>query len=178
MDLAQLRRTLGLSETATEDDINAAIARGKAAVTLHASVAKAVGLKDDASEDAVLAAVKEKSVSVSTHAQGEISTLQSQIADQNKTIADLKGQMAKAASESWMDKLRTEKFVDEGTRSDLVTLHMQNPDMAEKIAKSLQDIPKAGVTLHMRQRGGTGGAADPSLTKMDEAFGLDPEKKD
>lgn len=70
MDLAQLRRTLGLSETATEDDINAAIARGKAAVTLHASVAKAVGLDANADDAAVLTAYSNLGVPQGSEAVG------------------------------------------------------------------------------------------------------------
>ncbi|WP_133058435.1 phage protease, partial [Acetobacter cibinongensis] len=151
MDLAQLRRTLGLSETATEDDINAAIARGKAAVTLHASVAKAVGLDANASDAAVLAAVQAKGTEVSTHAQAEIVTLQSQMAAAEGTIKNLKGQISKNAAEAWVKELGRTHIVTEEMSETLVTLHMQDSGMAEKIAGGLAPVPSGKLSFHTQQ---------------------------
>lgn len=141
MDLAQLRRSLGLSETATETDINAAIARGKAAVTLHANVAKLVGLDANATDDAVLAAVQAKSAAVTTHAQTE-----TEMAALRKTVGDLKGQLAKTAAESWVKDLSTRKVVNEKLKDRLVTLHMQDAAVAEDVASGLENVPEDGLT--------------------------------
>ncbi|KAA8387879.1 hypothetical protein FOH24_12920 [Acetobacter tropicalis] len=152
MDLAQLRRTLGLSETATEDDINAAIARGKAAVTLHASVAKAVGLDANATDAAVLAAVQAKGTEVSTHAQAEIVTLQSQMTAAQTTIEGLKKQLSQKDAETWVKELGRTKVVTEDMGATLVTLHMQDSSMAQKIAEGLAPVPSSKLSLHTQQK--------------------------
>ncbi|ATJ89420.1 MULTISPECIES: phage protease [Acetobacter] len=173
MDLAQLRRTLGLSETATEDDINAAIARGKAAVTLHASVAKAVGLDANASDAAVLAAVQAKGADVSTHAQATIDSLQGQLTAQKKAFDTLQGQLAKTAAESWVKDLKSRKVVSEKAEAVLVTLHMQNVSAAEDMAGSLQDVPDeslARLSLHTQGAGKSGEKPTALVAAMESAL--------
>lgn len=173
MDLAQLRRTLGLSETATEDDINAAIARGKVAVTLHASVAKIVGLDANASDAAVLAAVQAKGADVSTHAQTKIDSLQGQLTAQKKAFDALQGQLAKASAESWIKDLKHRKVVSDKAEMRLVTLHMQDVAAAEDLADSLQDVPDdslARLSLHSQGAGQSAGKPDKLVSAMESAL--------
>ncbi|WP_415508374.1 phage protease [Acetobacter sp.] len=173
MDLAQLRRTLGLSETATEDDINAAIARGKVAVTLHASVAKAVGLDANASDAAVLAAVQAKGADVSTHAQTEIDSLQGQLTAQKKAFDALQGQLAKTSAENWLKDLKHRKVVSDKAEARLVTLHMQDVAAAEDLADSLQDVPDDSLvrrSLHSQGAGRSGDKPDKLVASMESAL--------
>lgn len=161
MDLAQLRRTLGLSETAAETDINAAIARGKAAVTLHASVAQLVGLDANATDDAVLAAVKAKSAAVTTHAQ-----MEAEVTSLRKTVADLQKNLAENNSESWVKDLATKKVVTDDMRETLVTLHMQDADMAEKISEGLADVPSGQLSLHAQRKTQKATTGDPQESRF------------
>ncbi|WP_215762849.1 phage protease [Acetobacter sp. P1H12_c] len=173
MDLAQLRRTLGLSETATEDDINAAIARGKAAVTLHATVAKAVGLDANADDAAVLAAVEARGAVVSTHAQTEIASLQGQLTAQKKAFDTLQAQLAKTSAESWVKDLKRRKVVSDKAEARLVTLHMQDAASAEDLADSLQDVPDdslARLSLHSQGAGRSGDKPDKLVSAMESAL--------
>lgn len=165
MDLAQLRRSLGLSETATETEINAVIARGKAAVTLHASVAKLVGLDANATDDAVLAAVQAKSAAVTTHAQTE-----TELSSLRKTVGDLQGKLAETAAESWVKDLSTRKVVNETVKKRLVTLHMQDAALAEDLASGLENVPDGGLTavsLHGRT---DSGKPDKLVSAMEAAL--------
>ncbi|MFT8515610.1 MAG: phage protease [Acetobacter persici] len=173
MDLAQLRRTLGLSETATEDDINAAIARGKAAVTLHASVAKAVGLDANVSDAALLAAVQAKGTEVSTHAQTEIDSLQGQLTAQKKAFDALQGQLAKTSAENWIKDLSRRKEINEKAKAVLITLHMQDVAAAEDMADGLKDLPDdslARLSLHSQGTGRSGDKPDKLVSAMESAL--------
>lgn len=173
MDLAQLRRTLGLSETATEDDINAAIARGQAAVTLHARVAKAVGLDANADDAAVLAAVQARGADVSTHAQTEIASLQGQLTAQQEAFDTLQAQLAKTSAESWVKDLKRRKVVSDKAEARLVTLHMQDAVAAEDLADSLQDVPDdslARLSLHSQGTGRSGDKPDKLVSAMESAL--------
>lgn len=173
MDLAQLRRTLGLSETATEDDINAAIARGKAAVTLHASVAKIVGLDANASDAAVLAAVQARGADVSTHAQTEIDSLQGQLTAQKKAFDALQGQLAKTSAENWIKDLSLRKEISEKTKERLITLHMQDVAAAADLADGLKDLPDdslARLSLHSQGAARSGDKPDKLVSAMESAL--------
>lgn len=163
MDLAKLRRQLGLSETATEDDIHAAIAKGATAVTLHASVAKLVGLDATASDDTLLAAVAAKGTQVSAHAENQMAALQTQ-------VQDLTAKLAQTNAESWVSALGAKKVVTQDMKATLLTLHMQDAKLAESVANGLPALPDQTLSVHHMHTPSSGGNATPLVQAMESAL--------
>ncbi len=163
MDLAKLRRQLGLSETATEDEIHAAVAKGVAAVTLHASVAKLVGLDTATSGDALLAAIAAKDGQVSAHAESQMAALQAE-------VKDLTTKLAQTSAESWVEALGAKKVVTKDMKATLLTLHMQDVKMAESIANGLPALPDPSLSMHHMHTPSGGEKPTPLVQAMESAL--------
>lgn len=132
LDLAlnvRLAGLLGLAATATDDQIVAAIpakpdnALQSAMTSTLADIGTALGV-DGGNAPALVATIRALQSAVAAAA-----------ADKAEIVA-LKASQKRSASDAWMAGLIAEKVgVPVPDREDLVTLHMENPAQAEKIAR-------------------------------------------
>ncbi|WP_121064719.1 phage protease [Chachezhania antarctica] len=148
MFAAKIAKMLGLGETATEDEI-----------------AKALEAKlktKDESEDALSGALTE--IGAAMGLDGDLTTatlvatakgLKSAGGEQSEAFATLQAEVQEWRKSSKRDK--AEAFVDgairdlragvKASREEYVTLHMENPERAEKLIAGLPKLDRSGTTI-------------------------------
>ncbi|WP_086644607.1 phage protease [Acetobacter sp. DsW_063] len=165
MDRAEVARLLGLPADATENDVTQALTRARDGLSLHARAAELAGVPATSGAEAIVTGLRARQEGVSTHAQQQIEGLRTQIE-----------QLTKAGSAAWVEAKGRERVISDQLRDELVTLHAQNPDLAEKIVSGLVPVPDANVVMHTQ--GGAarattqGGVAAELLAKMDAGLGI------
>ncbi|MEW9272977.1 phage protease [Gluconobacter oxydans] len=171
MDLAKVRKALGLPDTATEEDALAAMSAGRTSVTLHSNVATALGVDAGADNAALLAVLqtrlKDKSSDRVAELEGQIKTIQEQ-ASRDKVM----GLMTQATAEG--------AVITDKQRDRLITLHSANADLAVDLIKDLPRTNLNGTTVTRHSAAGAGGEvqtgpSDAVLAPMAAAFGLKAE---
>ncbi|MFT8422073.1 MAG: phage protease [Gluconacetobacter sp.] len=166
MDLAEIRRRLGLPDTATEADVAAALDRSRDALSLHTRAAEIAGLGGDASSDAIVTGLRARTTGVDAHAQQKIVGLQTQ-------VETLQAQVSAAAADRMLrDAADGGAVISDEMRDELITLHSINPDMAAKIVKGLPRLER-GIELHT---GKPGGPDDELLKQSAAAWGQSPDE--
>ncbi|GAB6968860.1 hypothetical protein JCM25156A_28980 [Komagataeibacter kakiaceti JCM 25156] len=174
MDLAELARRLGLPDTATQADVDRALeaARTASAATtsLHSSLGTLVGLGADAGTDAILAAVR------ASVEGGQANTQRMQAMETQLT--ELRQQSARRDAETAVDAAaRDGRVISESLRTELVSLHASNPEMAMRIINGLPKLPQGQMVRHSANGGRSttmdmDGADAAAVAKMDAAFGV------
>lgn len=172
MDIAKLRAALGLPDTATENEVMAAIAAQRAGtVTLHSAVATALGVDKGADEKTVLAAIQAKTTA--GQEQGQVAKLEAQ-------IAEMKAQASRDKAQGLLDKAAAEgAVITDKQKADLITLHSANAELATDLIANLPRTNLNGqrITLHSAAgAGGEGrmtGPSDALVSKLAGSFGLD-----
>jgi len=170
MDIAKVRKALGLPDTATEEDALAAMTAGRTSVTLHSSVATVLGVDASADNAAVLAALQTRLKDNSTsddrvaELEGQIKTIKEQ-ASRDKVLA----LMTQAASEG--------AVITDKQRDNLITLHSTNADLAVDLIKDLPRTNLNGTKITRHSAAGAGsetqtGPSDAALAPMAAAFGV------
>ncbi|MFT8423507.1 MAG: phage protease [Gluconacetobacter sp.] len=165
MDLADIRRRLGLPETATDADVAAALDRSRDALSLHTRAAEIAGLGGDASSDAIVTGLRARTAGAEMHAQQTITDLTTQ-------VGALQAQVSAAAADRMLrDAADGGAVISDEVRAELISLHSTNPAMAEKIVKGLPRIEK-GIELHT---GKPGSPDDELLKQAAAAWGQSPD---
>ncbi|WP_429956209.1 phage protease [Gluconobacter japonicus] len=170
MDIAKVRKALGLPDTATEEDALAAMTAGRTSVTLHSSVATALGVDAGADNAAVMTALQTRlkdntSDDRVAELEGQIKTIKEQ-ASRDKVMA----LMTQAAAEG--------AVITEKQRDNLITLHSTNADLAVDLIKDLPRTNLNGTKITRHSAAGAGsetqtGPSDAALAPMAAAFGVD-----
>ncbi|WP_194285496.1 phage protease [Komagataeibacter medellinensis] len=173
MDLAELARRLGLPETATQADVDRALDAARAAsatsTSLHSSLGTLVGLGADAGTDAILAAVR------ASVEGGQANTQRMQAMETQLT--ELRQQGARRDAETAVDAAaRDGRVISANLRTELVSLHAANPEMAMRIINGLPKLPQGQMVRHSNGDRSTtvdlNGADATAVAKMDAAFGV------
>jgi len=172
MDIAKVRKALGLPDTATEEDALAAMTESRTSVTLHSSVATVLGVDAGADNGALLAALQTRLKNNTSNdrvaeLEGQIKTIQEQ-ASRDKVM----GLMAQAAAEG--------AVITDKQRDNLITLHSANADLAVDLIKDLPRTNLNGTKVTRHSAAGAGGevqtgALDAAIAPMAAAFGLKAE---
>ncbi|MFT8896761.1 MAG: phage protease [Acetobacter sp.] len=173
MDLADVARRLGLPAGATEAEVNAALDRGVAAISLHTQMATTLGLPGNASGEAIVTGLQAKAESVTKHTQ-ELEALRGKV----KTLTESEGKI-------WLEDVAKRKVVSESLSPTLLSLHTSDPKAADAIVEGLMDVPDSSVVTHtQRQAAREGGASTDAagvdkglLAKMDAELGIAKEGK-
>lgn len=130
-------------------------------------LATLAGVADDAEESVVLHALKARVSGQETAAQ-QIATLKSQ-------IAALETANKKVAAQQFVERMGREKVIPREMIEEFVSVHMQRPELAEKLVGALPDVPRDVTDLHSARPAVTG-ESNALFTKMDAALGLQTEK--
>lgn len=172
MDIAKVRKALGLPDTATEEDALAAMSESRTSVTLHSSVATVLGVDAAADNAALLAALQTRLKDTGSHGrvaelEGQIKTIREQ-ASRDKVMA----LMSQAAAEG--------AVITDKQRDNLITLHSANADLAVDLIKDLPRTNLNGTKVTRHSAAGAGsevqtGVSDTVLAPMAAAFGLKAE---
>lgn len=173
MDLADVARRLGLPAGATEAEVNAALDRGVAAISLHTQMATTLGLPGTATGEAIVTGLQVKAEAVTKHTQ-ELEALKAEVT----TLRASEGKI-------WLEDVAKRKVVSEPLIETLLSLHTSDPTAADAIVAGLMDVPDSSVVTHTQQSAGraaTGGTDAAGvhkalLAKMDADLGLTKEGK-
>lgn len=143
MDLKQLAIALGLAETATMEDIIAAVEKLKggaetAETALQSEIGGILGVSGDRA--ALVAAVR-----LAADGNKEVVSLHAQMTAQAADLKALKDAASRSASEAYVDGQLAQKRMglNAGNRGEFVALHMSQPEMCKKI---VEGMPLGGET--------------------------------
>lgn len=166
MDIAKVRKALGLPDTATEEDALAVMTESRTSVSLHSSVATVLGVDASADNAALLAALQArlKDNDRIAELEGQIKTVQKQ-ASHDKVM----GLMAQATAEG--------AVITDKQRDNLITLHASHADLAVDLIKGLPRTNLNGTKVTRHSAAGAGseirtGSSEADLQKMASAFGV------
>ncbi|EHH67571.1 hypothetical protein GMO_21420 [Gluconobacter morbifer G707] len=161
MNPSDIARRLGLPENTPQPDLETALNRAGQALQLHTQAITIAGLSGSPSVEAIVTGLKAKTSSVETHAQQQITELKGQVQTLTANAARTAAEAAvKAASDNGA-------VITEDMRGELVTLHMQNPESAEKIISGLPKLGKP-VERHTQRKS----SASDVDTQVAGIFGL------
>lgn len=158
MDLKMLATALGLAETATMEEILAAIQAlkmSKAEVetevetALQSEIGSILGVSGD--RQAILAAVR-----LASAGRGDLVALQSQVTAQAAELKAIREANARAAAESYIDGeiARKRMGLNAQNRGHFVALHMSQPETCRQL---IAGMPLAGETHTAQLPVGAGG---------------------
>lgn len=161
MDLEAIALALGLPASATQADVERALAEAKSNRALHTSLTGLLNLGADADATAIATGVRARLEGESAHAQA-LTAVQTE-------LAALKQRDAVRTAEAVVDgAARDGHVISAELRGELVALHATNPEMAAKIIAQLPKIPQGQVSQM------TGAAHAAQATPRADA-GADPK---
>lgn len=140
--LEQLRKALGLPETATEADVLAAVSSAHSARSKYDALLKRVGglVSTDGDETAVVTALQSRLTSSAAGGDDVVKSLNSQIATLNSELATIKASHAQDRAISVIDEaIKTGKLFP-ALRDHYIARHAKNPTEVEEELKLLPSI--------------------------------------
>ncbi|WP_299370438.1 phage protease [uncultured Tateyamaria sp.] len=150
--LQKLAVALGLSDTASEEDVMAAIMKmkdapsdGEAAMTALTDLRGALDLGDDASATELVATAK----ALKAGADGTTETVVALTAQ----VKALEEGNKKRDAEAFVDGAIADKRPVAADRETWVALHMENPERAESLVAKLPQLGETGLTAAPPQAG-------------------------
>lgn len=165
--LEELRKLLGLPETADEAAAIAAITALHTAQAAHAAdlgrIAEAAGAAKDANPDAIVTALQSRAVSGDQNLTALVVSLQSQLTTMQAENARQKSVQAVE------DALKVGKIIP-ATREHWLTLHSKDPAGTDALLAAMPSINAGGVTKAPAEGGTTLSEEDRSVLAM---MGLD-----
>lgn len=167
MELDEVRSLLSLDADANEDAVRSALTSAHAAQQSLKKLATLAGVAGDAEESVVLHALRAR-VSGQETATQQIAALKSQ-------IAALETANKKAAAQQFVERMGREKVIPKEMIEEFISVHMQRPELAEKLVGALPDVPRDVTGFHAARPAVTG-ESHALFTKMDAALGLQSEK--
>lgn len=147
MTLIEVRALLGLAEDAPDELLRSRLEAASEGLTLHTRLTADLHLNADASADQVVTGIQSARDQVVTHMRQEIATMAQE-------MKDLRQHTARKSAEVWLEGLSKERVVSAPLIDDLIEMHMQSPEKAERFAQGLMPVPDSSIV--------TGRAAKPS----------------
>ena len=142
MTLIEVRALLGLAEDAPDELLRSKLAAASEGLTLHTRLTADLHLNADASADQVVTGIQSARDQVVTHMQQEIATMAQE-------MKDLRQHTARKSAEVWLEGLSKERVVSAPLIDDLIEMHMQSPEKAERFARGLMPVPDLSVFKNM-----------------------------
>lgn len=173
MDLAAVRKALGLPEAADEAAILAAITANAQAIATHgqqlARIAQAAGLDAATAPDALVTALQTQQRAGDADLAGKVVALQTE-------LATLQQATARRNAEAFVDgAIRAHKPIV-SLRDHYVARHMANAADTEKEINALPSINAGGMDVSLNARGEPDGdEATPSEKAVAAKMGIDPK---
>lgn len=167
--LEELRKLLGLPETADEAAAIAAIAALHTAQSAHSAdlgrIAEAAGVAKDARPDAIVTALQSRATTGNENLAAMVVSLQSQIATMQADTAKEKSAHAIEAA------LKAGKIVP-ATKEHWLTLHSKDPVATDAMLAAMPSLNSGAIA---KQPAANGSALSPEDQSVISMMGLDPK---
>lgn len=134
MDISEVKTRLGLNDDATDEQVAQSLDGAKAIIQAATAASTRLGLHAHATPADIVAMLENGESARVTTLRGKLETM-------GQEMQELRESVTRERSELWMDGMRKRKFVNERVRPVLLSLHMQNPEQAQIMADSLENIP-------------------------------------
>lgn len=175
MDLASVRKALGLPETADEAACLAAIAANATATSTHSQVlgriAQAAGLDAAAAPDAVVTALQTRQQA------GDPKALADQVVSLQTQLTTLQQDTRKKDATAFVDGAIKAGKPIAPLRDHYITRHMADATAVEKEIGALVSINAGGVAVVLNAKGEPDGdEATPAEKQVAAKMGIDPKK--
>lgn len=172
MDPKVIRAALGLPETATDEEVLAAIgtnAAAGAAVAAHAeetrAIARAAGLDEALQDEALVTALQ----AARANPAPELVAMQTQ-------LTELRTERARDRAEAFVDgAIRAGKPIVPN-RDRLIAAHMAAPADTEALVNAMPSISAGGQVVRHAEGDGDGDEPDALTVEMARKTGMDPKK--
>ncbi|MCW4589352.1 phage protease [Gluconacetobacter entanii] len=168
MKLEDIAKALGLSASATMDEVMAALKRARGFISTHTALAELARADSDAPAEQIVSGLRVRVLAEDAHTQ-RIKSLETENADLRQKAAD-----------AFISVAAAKKVISAELKPELVSLHMQNPKAADMWIKSLPDVPGASApagTLHLHNQTPptSGDQVDTDMAGMMADFGVTEE---
>lgn len=136
--LSEVRTLLGLAGDASDGLLRSRLEAAAEGLALHTRLTADLHLNTDASVDQVVTGIQSARDQVITHMRQEIATMAQE-------MKDLRQHTARKSAEVWLEGLAKERVVSAPLIEDLIEMHMQSPEKAERFAQGLMTVPDLSV---------------------------------
>lgn len=161
--LEELRKLLGLPETADEAAAIAAIAAMHTAQAAHAAdlsrIAEAAGAAKGANPDAILTALQARNAGGDEGLRGLVVSLQSQ-------LSSLQADNARARSEAAIEAALTAGKIVPATKAQWLSLHSKDPAGTDQLLAAMPSLNAGGISKSQAEGGSTLSDEDRAVMTM------------
>lgn len=178
--LEQLRKALGLPETATEAEVTAAVTAMHTAQTAQAAlmskIATAVGVVGDVTGDALVTALQTKiaaPVTATKEASTEIDTLKGQLTAMQNQLTSYVSVTSKDKATSVIEKAIVDGKLIPALKDHYIARHMKDAAEVEKEIALLPSLHAGGLGGKLPPKVGEGAAPDDDEMKVAALMGID-----
>ncbi|WP_054310506.1 phage protease [Mesorhizobium sp. 1M-11] len=169
----ELRKALGLPETADQAAILAAVTSAHSASTAMATIAKAAGLAENAGADDIVTAIQERAGDDDEDA--EKAELREQVKELNTRLTTEVTTNAKKRAEAFVEKAIEDGKLVPALRERFIARHMKDPADVEAEIKLMPSLHSGGLGKRRSIEGDADGLSDTDATVC-EMMGLDPKE--
>lgn len=134
MNLSDVKTRLGLNADATDEQMVQALDTAKAVLQAATAASTKLGLHAQATPAEIVAMLESGESTQVTTLRGKLETMGQEMQELRETVSREK-------AESWVKELGARKVVNSQAKEVLLSLHMQNPEQAEIMAGSLENVP-------------------------------------
>lgn len=134
MDLSEVKTRLGLNADATDEQVAQSLDAAQAILQAATTASTKLGLHAAATPAEIVAMLENGESARVTTLRGKLETMGQEMQDLRETVT-------RERSELWIKDLKKRKIVNEQVNPVLLSLHMQNPEQAEIMAGSLENVP-------------------------------------
>lgn len=136
MDLSEVKTRLGLNADATDEQVAQLLDAAQAILQAATTASTKLGLHVSATPAEIVAMLENGE-------SARVTTLRSKLETMGQEMQDLRETVSREKAESWVKELGARKVVNSQVEEVLLSLHMQNPEQAEIMAGSLENVPNA-----------------------------------
>lgn len=173
----ELCAALGLSETASDKELLAALKEVKeakasqtATMSIMSALKKEIGLDDKADDEAIITTFKAKL----TEKQDDSKDLEKQIAALNKQLVEVKQDRAREKAEAFVTKGIAEFKIVPSLKDHFIERHMREPEVVEKEVNAMPALFSQDLRNYKPEDGKAG--ISSSDKHICELMGVDPVK--
>ncbi|GFE94151.1 hypothetical protein DmAi_22100 [Acetobacter persici] len=134
MDLSEVKTRLGLNADATDEQVAQSLDAAQAILQAATTASTKLGLHAAATPAEIVAMLENGESARVTTLRGKLETMGQEMQELRETVSREK-------AESWVKELGARKVVNSQVQEVLLSLHMQNPEQAEIMATSLENVP-------------------------------------
>lgn len=167
----ELRKALGLPETAKQADILAAVTRSLNAATALAEIVTAAGLNDGATSNEVVTALQSRGAADAT----EVAELRGQVRELNTRLTAAVTETARTRAETVVNQAIADGRLVPALRDRFIARHMKEPADVEAEIKLMPQLNAGGLGNRRQIDVPDGNVLTGSDATVVEMMGLDPK---